>query len=264
MRAPLELEFPSDHVLQGLARDIIKHTRADQYLSDRQRGPSDRHGLFEQLLEERLRLASELHDGLLQSLTGAALQLDATLQMLASNPDAARARIREIQELIIERQRELRVFIERVRHPELTHPSLHVDLVVELGKLCDRLSRWGPRVELHHDVADIPGPLADHVYRFVEEGLSNVTRHARARAVRVDVGISNHAVCIVMADDGCGFPFRGRYDLAMLEARGIGPASLKERVASLGGSLVLTSTLSGSTIAIALPFCVAAVPVPRF
>ena len=57
----------------------------------------------------------------------------------------------------------------------------------------------------------------------------------------------------MIADDGSGFPFRGRYDLTELEARGIGPASLKERVASLAGNLVLTSSLSGSTVEIELP-----------
>lgn len=245
--APFELAFPSDRVLEGLAREVITHTCADQYLSDR-------HRAFGQLLSERLRLARELHDGLLQSLTGAALQLDATLRTFDADPHAARERIREIQELIVERQRELRMYIERVKHPDSSRAAVHIDLAVVLPKLCDRVSRWGPRVVLRaRDLAEIPGPLADHVYRLIEEGLSNVTRHARARDANVNVGIASQAVRIVIADDGSGFPFRGRYDLTALEARGVGPASLKERVASLAGNLVLTSSLSGSTVEIELP-----------
>ena len=252
--APFELEFPSDRVLEGLAREVIRHTSADQFLSARQRALSDRHRAFGQLLEERLRLASELHDGLLQALTGAALHLDATLRILETDPDGARTRIREIQELILERQRELRVFIEQVRHPEASHAVMHADFLIALRKLCDRVSRWGPKVDLHApDRAVIPGPIVDHVFRLVEEGLSNVTRHARARVAHVDLSISDHVVRIVIADDGSGFPFRGRYDLAALDARAIGPASLKERVASLSGKLVLVSSPSGSTIEIDLP-----------
>ncbi len=53
--------------------------------------------------------------------------------------------------------------------------------------------------------------------------------------------------------DGSGFPFRGRYDLATLTAKQLGPVSLKERVASLRGELLLTSTLSGSKLEMTLP-----------
>ena len=60
-------------------------------------------------------------------------------------------------------------------------------------------------------------------------------------------------VHLVIADNGCGFPFRGRYDLTALNARNWGPVSIKERVASLHGELVLTSTMSGSRIEILLP-----------
>jgi len=86
--APFELAFPSDRVLEGLAREVITHTCADQYLSDR-------HRAFGQLLSERLRLARELHDGLLQSLTGAALQLDATLRTFDADPHAAREYVKQ-------------------------------------------------------------------------------------------------------------------------------------------------------------------------
>lgn len=245
---PFQLSFPSDRVLEGLARDVITNASADQYLSDR-------HRAFGHALNERLRLARELHDGLLQALTGVALQLEAAQRLVEANPHDARAQIREIQGMIIDRQRELREWIETVRHPnQRTTP--HAELAVVLNTLCGRVSRWGPRVELAmHGVEQIANHVGNHVYRIVEEGLSNVTRHACAHVARVEVRRCERVVRIVIADDGCGFPFRGRYDLATLEARRLGPESLKERVASLGGTLVLASTLSGSTLEIELPSC---------
>lgn len=246
MRAvPFALSFPSDEVLEGLARRVQINSGADQ-------GPSGRHGEFESALNERLRLARELHDGLLQSLTGAALQLEVTLHLVDEDPRLACEHLREIQELIVEQQRELRTWIERARHASAAPSTL--DLGAALEKLFNRVARWGPHVESSvDDVAMIPPALAEHVYRLIEESLSNVMRHARARVARVAVGMSPHAVLIAIEDDGCGFRFHGRYDLVKLNARRLGPVSLKERVASLHGELVLTSSLSGSRLDFTLP-----------
>lgn len=208
---------------------------------------------FEQTQNERLRLAHELHDGLLQMLTGLTLQLEAAVQLVDADPHAARTHIREIQQLIVDAQRELREWIDDARHPN-RRTAPRTGLAIALDTLCRRVSRWGPRVELAtNGLESMSSEIGDHVYRIIEEGLSNVTRHAHAQMARVEVGIRESIVRVVIADDGCGFPFRGRYDLATLEARHLGPRSLKERVASLGGTLVLASTLSGSTLEIELP-----------
>jgi len=123
-----------------------------------------------------------------------------------------------------------------------------------LDTLCRRVMLWGPRVELTGPTEGaISRTLGDQVYRLVEESLSNVARHAHAQVARVEIRISANDVRIVVEDDGCGFPYHGRYDLAALNSRGLGPVSLKERVGSLDGGLVLTSTLSGSRLDISLP-----------
>ena len=91
-----------------------------------------------------------------------------------------------------------------------------------------------------------------NVIWFVEQCLSNVLRHARARCVRVNVRVAER-VWIWIDDDGVGFPYHGRYALADLLHRQVGPASVRDRVAALGGDLVLTSGVSGSRLEIALP-----------
>ena len=57
---------------------------------------------------------------------------------------------------------------------------------------------------------------------------------------------------LVVADDGGGFPFRGRYDHARLAASNVGPVSLRERVASLGGQMAIESGETGARVEILL------------
>ena len=238
-----DFSFQDDQMLEGVARQVAANLIDSKKRVERTA-----------TLEERLRLARELHDGVLQSLTGAVLQLEAMSRLVDNDPQAARERLHEIQELIVEEQRELRTWIDGMRHAPSASMASHTEVAAALDKLCRRVSRWGPRVEFTGpDVGSVPRILGDQVYRIVEESLSNVTRHAQAQVARVDVKLLPHGVRIVVEDDGCGFAFHGRYDLATLNERRLGPVSLKERIGSLHGALVLTSTLSGSRLEIALP-----------
>lgn len=246
MRATgFDLSSPDDRMLDGVERHVISNFNGS-FSKNRIENAAT--------LSERLRLARELHDGVLQSLTGAVLQLEAMSRLVDDDPKAARERLREIQDLIVEEQRELRTWVEDMRRTTPASTASHVDLAAALERVCRRVSRWGPRVEFSGpDSGRVPRTLADDVYRLVEEALSNVTRHARAQVARVDVKLLHDRVRIVVEDDGCGFPFHGRYDLATLNERRQGPVSLKERVASLNGTLVLTSNLSGSRLDIDVP-----------
>jgi len=203
---------------------------------------------------ERLRLARELHDGVLQSLTGATLQLRQLSRLVEEYPESVRNRLREVEELMVSEQRELRGWIETLKPVTSAAMASKTEVAMALGALCDRVSRWGMRVELHlSEGGSVARTLGDEIYRIVQEGLSNAARHARAHDTRVDLDLEGECIRLVVEDNGCGFPFQGRYALAALNARNWGPVSIKERVVSLQGDLVLTSTLSGSRIEITLP-----------
>jgi signal transduction histidine kinase len=208
-------------------------------------------------LDERMRLARELHDGVLQSLAGAALQLEAISQLIDIDPKAAQERLHAVSELIAGEQRELRRWIERLQPSTPTAIATGADLAAALDKVRERAEwQWGYKVDLSVDgTGTVPRTLGDEIYRIVQEALTNAGRHARTRVVRacVTLDTGSDPVRITVSDEGCGFSFRGHYDLAELTARRIGPRSLRERVALLGGELVLTSELSGSQIDILLP-----------
>jgi signal transduction histidine kinase len=207
--------------------------------------------------DERLRLARELHDGVLQALAGAALQLEAMSRLIEIDPNAARDRVQQIEALIAEEQRELRQWIRKLQPAAPPSIATGSDLAAALEKLRQRAEwQWSVRVDLAVDTrGTVPRILGDEIYRLVQEGLTNAGKHARATRVRVIVKLppGGSAVQITVADDGCGFPFRGRYDLAKLIEKQMGPRSLRDRVKGLRGDMALNSELSGTQIDISLP-----------
>jgi len=221
----------------------------------------DRLALFERfhreaLAEERIRLARDVHDGVIQSLTGAALRLESARQMLGPEPEAAGRLIEEIQDLLLFEQRELREFV-GVLEAESSGPRARAaGLAERLQKLGERIARhWDLRVELRSGLGEevISERLAHDVYRLVQEALVNASRHGRASQATVDLRLDGAAVRITVSDDGCGFPFHGDYDFATLTASKLGPVSLKQRVAALGGSLEITSSAAGARLEVRLP-----------
>ncbi|HEV8454265.1 MAG TPA: hypothetical protein VGQ24_05215 [Gemmatimonadales bacterium] len=91
------------------------------------------------------------------------------------------------------------------------------------------------------------------IFRLVQEPLVNVARHAQATKARTVLGGGYREVRLVVADNGHGFPFRGCYDHSALKALHLGPASLRERLSALGGTLDIDSTTSGARLEIRLP-----------
>lgn len=205
--------------------------------------------------EERIRLSRDLHDGLLQSLTGIALQLQVSRRLLESDPHAAKERLAEIQASIAGEQRDLRSFVNRLK-PAPPDGSAGWDLRPRLEEACNRIERqWGLRVKLSSQGLndELPAPVSDDVFRVVHEALVNAARHAEASSLRVDISRSAGAVFITVEDDGHGFSFQGTHDLATLQKFKAGPITLKERIAALGGDLVISSSKSGSRLSISLP-----------
>ena len=200
--------------------------------------------------------ATEERIGLLQSLTGAALQLETVHRLLEKDPQVARERVLDIQRLLAAEQRDLRSFIRELKPTPLSPAEMDACLTTRLQELGERIERhWGLRVPVRVErlEAGIPEALARDIYRIVHEAFINAARHAHAAAARVELGVADTQVCITVADDGCGFPFRGRYDLAALTTLNLGPVTLKERIASLGGALVIDSSETGARLHITLP-----------
>jgi signal transduction histidine kinase len=240
----LSAPFQDDSMLEGVARQVMSDI--NQFFSKERLERAT-------MEDERERLARELHDGVLQTLAAVRLQLDAVSRTIDENPQAAQKRLLDIGNLIANEQRDLRVWIGKLR-PTTASMASSAELAAALETLCQQAETLsGLRVGLTTSRGMIRRALGDEVYRLVQEALANVARHARAQSVEVGLQITRDRVLITVADDGVGFPFHGRYDLATLVEKYLGPRSLKERVTSLHGELVLTSTLRGSKVEMSLP-----------
>jgi signal transduction histidine kinase len=206
--------------------------------------------------KERQRLARNLHDGVLQSLTVVALQLKAVHRVLEGNPEIAREHLGEIQRLIADEQRDLRFLVQELKSSGQEQSEADLCLVTRLESMSQQIEHlWGLHVELNMKLPGLrmPQALAYEIYYIVHEAVVNAARHAHASVVQVDVAVQSDHARITVSDNGHGFPFQGHYNLALLTDLQSGPVILKERVASLGGSLTLDSSGTGTRLDICLP-----------
>ena len=208
-------------------------------------------------LEERVRVAGDLHDSLLQAQAGAALQLLAARRLLERRPEAARKGLEEVQNLLERGELEMRSFIRGLR-PEssLRSKNSHMDLADRLDTLRQRVQRqWPLTVNIHLNGATdrVPAGLRDDVYHLAQEAIINAARHADASVISLDLSATSSSVRLEVVDDGRGFPFHGTFDLQALNRMKAGPLTLKERVGRLNGALTLYSTSAGSVVIMKLP-----------
>jgi signal transduction histidine kinase len=206
-------------------------------------------------LEERARVARDLHDSAFHGLTGLGLELEQLRGMSQAVLPEAQHRLEEIQQSVVETQRSMRLLIKGLRRPTPSMSPLDVDLIARLSHLCQRLERqWGLRVESSITGLETVSPeRLNDVYFLVHEALVNVARHAGASVARLEVAVRSGRVHIDISDDGHGFAFKGRHDHPTLLARDLGPATLMERAAILGGAMTVDSSETGTRLEIAFP-----------
>lgn len=193
--------------------------------------------------EERLRLSRELHDEAGQALT--ALRVSLGLAASDSSDDKAREQIEQASRLAEDTLERLRNLAHALRPAALDALGIHraVDELVR-----DFSRQTGLEVELQGAfVSDIPDEIGVTVYRILQEALTNIARHARARHVWVLVEHDEPMLCLAVRDDGLGF------DLSTWEASGNGNGGqgllgIRERIAHIGGELQIESEAGQGTL----------------
>jgi len=213
----------------------------------------DRLGRSRQQLE-RLRLARELHDGILQTLTAVRLKLETAA---AGPTDRQREQLVEIGELLNDEQRQLRVFVEESRRSPAPGSLVNAVSLSSLRPMTRQLERlWGCKVELDTSLPAAPVSLAvAGAFKFiVAERVANAVTHGGADRIAINVSNGADALVVRIKDNGCGLQGAdGEYDDAAMVAKGIGPRSIRERVASLHGSMRMITDATGTELQIQLP-----------
>jgi signal transduction histidine kinase len=205
--------------------------------------------------EDRIRLARDLHDGVLQSLTGIRFQLQALADEQPS-PSPISDRLLAVERAIAIEQRELRLFIGDLK-PDARGSAALGPLAKRLEELRSRLAvEWKTPITVRVDPPDVALPgLGDQAIRLmVREAIVNALKHAHPSRISVEVSVdAGDTLRIIVTNDGRGFPFRGRLDHDQLVATNAGPVSLRDRVISLGGRIDIDSTATGSHLEITVP-----------
>jgi signal transduction histidine kinase len=238
-----------DDLVLGEVVASLAATRLESYYwNGRMRGAA--------ALEERVRLAGDVHDHVLQAQAGTALQLLAARRVLELDPREGRQLLSDVQEQMERDELDMRSFVARLRPTgrPLAAPQ-PVGLRERIAGLRARVSRqWEIRVALESPVPEnLPEVASEGVYRLVQESVINAAKHSDASVVRIAIIRHGDTVRITVRDDGRGFRFHGTYDLADLDRLADGPVALKERVAALGGDLIVTSSSTGADLAMTLP-----------
>jgi len=196
------------------------------------------------LLEERERIAKELHDGIIQSLFAVGMGLQATA-LMAGNQEVTNRVERGVEQLdgVI---RDLRNYIFGLRPGILADRQLEQALH-SLGE--EMQERSGEEVEVLVDAA-LAARLSTHssdIVQLTREALSNVVRHAGARRAKVSLERDGPGAALVIEDDGVGFEVDG-------DSAGSGLKNMRARAAGLGGTMrVESATGRGTTLRISFP-----------
>ncbi|MBI4306955.1 MAG: GAF domain-containing sensor histidine kinase [Chloroflexi bacterium] len=200
-------------------------------------------------VEERSRLARELHDALAQDLTGIVWQINAVRQQLdaaESHLDGTLLRIRDSALAALE---ESRRSVWNLRAGALDRESLASALRREIKRFQREAG-----IDCRFSVAGRPVLLspgcATAALRIAQESLSNVRKHARASHVQVSLRYRGGSLRLVIADNGCGFDASFHVD----RRRGFGLVGMTERARIAGGEILIeTAPDSGTTVTATLP-----------
>jgi ligand-binding sensor domain-containing protein/signal transduction histidine kinase len=190
------------------------------------------------VIEERGRLARDLHDSVKQKTFAALAQLSSASRLMDNDPPRARTPVDSAEELMHEVLQELNVMIDEMYPVALKERGLTAALRAYVDDWSDQSSTL---VDLHvNGVPKISMEKAQALYRITQEALSNVSRHSQANEVVVSLHGNRENIELMVEDDGCGF------DPQDVQA-GVGLRSMRERVEKFNGSFQIESEHGSGT-----------------
>jgi signal transduction histidine kinase len=203
------------------------------------------------VLDERNRLARDLHDAMTQTLFSLRLTLETAASALGepgADPAVAGAHVKAASALVEATFRELRTLVFELRPPALEVDGLgetvrkHLDVVGRAHGLTARVTTRCDR--------RLPADVEAAVYRIVQEAVTNVVRHARATTIDVHVAVDDLHAVVEISDDGIGFDPTAR----TIRTRHLGLTSMRERAQAAGGTCTIRSAPGeGTTVRVEVP-----------
>ncbi|HXM43864.1 MAG TPA: sensor histidine kinase [Bryobacteraceae bacterium] len=189
---------------------------------------------------ERQRIASDFHDGPLQSFISLQMRLEILRKLLERDSGAGMDDLRGLQELAQQQVKELRAFVRSMRPPDMQGSNLYATA----RRICENFQKEsGIPVSFVGGEGPLkfPEEMASEVIQMLREALHNVLKHAGATRVAVSLERVARTLELSVDDNGGGFRFSGVYSLDELELLRLGPASFQRRARALNAEMTLES-----------------------
>jgi len=236
--------------------EVIGYRGTNRDITERQQAKISRMELQLRLVtvqeEERHRLSRELHDQMGQSLAALMLGLK-SLKDSGSCHESAKDRLKQLQELTNQLAQQVHEIAMDLRPTALNDLGLHT-------AVSNYLDEWSRRCKVGADFHSsgltkqrLPTHVETTIYRFVQEALTNILKHAKARNVSVILSYRVNGVQAIVEDDGSGFDVEAMIRLPVSERR-LGLLGMEERVSLVGGRFTVESTPGvGTTLFVSIP-----------
>jgi signal transduction histidine kinase len=207
------------------------------------------------VMDERQRLARELHDSATQSLYSARMFTGAASRMLSRDDTETAARhLEQVQQLTGDALAEMRLLIHELRPPVLEEKGLAAALRARLESV---EARAGLETELTCDPTEptrVPIAVEQELYGIAQEALNNALKHAHASRVVVALCETPQALTLEVRDDGVGFALNGHGGESEVGTGGVGLLGMRERATRVGGSVeILSGSGDGTTVRVKVP-----------
>ena len=224
--------------IQGVIRDITEWKQAEEVQLQQTRELA--------VLEERNRMAREIHDTLAQGFTGIVLQMEAAEQAVETRPEEVTAHLSQAKSLARESLQEARRSVwnllpqalEQLPLPEALEEEVHRSGVNAGWSRADFSLSGKPR--------DLPSPIQTGILRVCQESLSNIMKHANASEVTVNLAFHREGVNLSVRDNGRGFD--PHQPGPVTQQGGFGLTGMKQRAALMHGELTIQSEPGRGTL----------------
>lgn len=243
---PVARRFGTINHLIGLTRDITSEADLLEGAQDEVRDLSKR--MLTLQLDERRKIAEELHDSTGQHLTAIGLAL-ARARSCPSDPASLIEAIDDAKLSLREVQRETRVLSYLLHPPEIESQGLSRAIANFAAGFAKRA---GFQLELHisPEANSLGDDLSLNLFRVCQEALTNVYRHSEARKASIVLGSNGASVTLAVTDDGVGFDASSMPQAPPL---GVGLAGMRERMRRLGGEISISGGPNGTTLIATAP-----------
>ena len=190
-------------------------------------------------IEERTRLARDLHDAVSQTLFSASLIAEVLPRLWERNKDEGLKKLEEVRQLTHGALAEMRTLLFELRPSALADADLN-DLLRQLSESVTGRARVPVTLNMN-GTCEIPSYVKIALYRIAQEALNNVAKHSRAKRAQVKLDCQTKSVTMQIIDDGHGF------DLSSVTPGSFGLNNMKERANNINASLQIESKVNEGT-----------------